>query len=81
MCHLHVDLILFVSLLAKPLRVHVWWVILEVHQTVDLNVSLIQNVQVTLLASEKNAVTPAQDLVVQEHNVMSSITHQYAVVQ
>jgi len=76
-----VDLILFVSLLVKPLHVHVWWVILEVHQTVDQNVSLIQNVQVTLLASEKNAVTPVQDLVVQGHNVMSSITHQYAVVQ
>ena len=75
------DLILFVSLLVKPLHVHVWWVILEVHQTVDQNVSLIQNVQVTLLASEKNAVTPVQDLVVQGHNVMSSITHQYAVVQ
>jgi len=76
-----VDLILFVRLLVKPLRVHVWWVILEVHQIVDLNVSLIQNVQVTLLASEKNAVTPVQDLAVLEHNVMSSITHQYAVVQ
>lgn len=75
------DLILFVSLLVKPLRVRVWWIILEIHQTVDLNVSLIQNVQVTLPASEKNAVTPVQDLVVQGHNVLSSITHQYAVVQ
>ena len=65
------DLILFVSLLVKPLHVHVWWVILEVHQIVGLNVSLIQNVQVTLLALEKNAVTPVLDLVVQGHNVMS----------
>lgn len=80
-CHLHVELILYVKLLVKLLHVPVWRVTLAVHQTVGQNVSLVQSVRVTWHVWERNVVTHVQDLVVQGHSVMSSIIHQYALVQ
>lgn len=80
-CPHHVEVILFVKLLVKLQLVHVWWVTLAVHQTVDQNVSLVQSVQVTWLVWERNVVTHVQDLVAHRRSVMSSTIHLYAVAQ
>lgn len=79
--HHHVVHFLNAEISTDHRHVHVCLLILELLQTVDLNVRSTLNVQATEHVSMRNVVTHVLDLVASMQFVLSSITLQSAHVQ
>jgi hypothetical protein len=78
---LHVVYILNVAILMDRLHVHVWQLILDLHQTVVPNVQSTLSALVTKLVYKKNAEILVLDLVVSMQFALLLIIHQLAHVQ
>jgi hypothetical protein len=78
---LHVVYILNVAISMDRLHVHVWQLILDLHQTVVPNVQSTLSALVTKLVYKKNAEILVLDLVVSMQFALLLIIHQLAHVQ